>query len=1026
MLKTAAIISEEEEATKEVSEAEKQLLKLFEAYKALHEAPKEVEKPSSVMLQILKYGKTFKRVVEHVEYDISEFDKVLKKVMARSDVINLSKNFYGPKWTTPDVRVPKEDVESLLDPLNGQGLGDFTFKQDLNYNEKFHEAIDAYVARGKVMGKVVFDEARNRLVVMSSVVSGHSLGLYYQLFILEPEGNEVKTYFLCSCPWALGHTHDRRGKPIPPEATSLCKHGIATLFYFYPEIAAYVKLASEGRLSKEEFGKLVPEVRKAFDEVQKRVEEYVNRNPDARGVVISNVAYAITRELYKKFHELGSPKKLLPDDPTLSLMPELWDGVKVVRKETITSTDMTQPSSGGAKKITHVLTKLEELKIYDRLSLLEELLNGLQGSRISTLYTKALLAGLVLGSDLETDPVLVSVVGDPGTGKTLTAEGLARLIGIRSLVIEKDVEASVVKEEAREVVKENLKRFQEFFEKVVEPKVPAERRDEARKFFEEYLDKASSLASEGNTKTLIKLSKQFAETFSTLYGVKSGELKLNIAKLFYSIAKFYRKVYETYMSSEVVERRALEERRKLLELVAKYGLITRPEAKEEMNSGSVRWEIQETAKGYKIRVILDLHYVLRKFNGDIMKLMDAVKEFEKAGNVFIKTEVPGLAELKLSEAEYLEKALRVREEDILSPAKRLIWVGGELTKKSLILIDESRRAPELLERLLTDLSTAGRDTRRTNLVATTDNAEPLMEAESDPRLDAFHSRVNFEVVTPSTTVSYIISETLNKISELERKGSLPLVTLDEMLLLNFLSNDVKLPERYETVLYAIPLLLVYDFKILRPEVVSTLYNASRTDIMFAPPLVLPIPKGAIDILNIQGDYQDSSWGVELPAIRMMPERRFGHHVVRAGKALAIIHRSNEVDEETFLSALEMVLMARVMPAERRFPYLYIDAKRTVVDTFISKVREFLSRPETATERLIEVLGSLSVPSPETLTEALEEMINNPVATAIFIRFVEQMLVSEHSKEFVELATKVPGLYKTIELVARFEKIRVPV
>jgi len=1024
MQRVAVYSSEiEEKRHKEADEAGKQIAKLFEAYNTLHTLPKESTAPSSVMLQILKYGKTFKRIVERVEYDISEFDKVLESIVVRSRVIDLSKSFYSPKWVEPDVKIPKEDVEEILKPLSNLGLGDFSFKQDLRYNEKFFEAIDAYVEKGKVMGKIVFDESKKRLIVITTTVSTQGIGFYYQLFLLEPTENSMKVSFLCTCPWALGHTTDRRGKLIPAEFTSLCKHGIATLFYFFPEIATYVKLVSESRLSKENFERLLPEIRKVFDEVQKRIEEYLDRNPNARGVVISNVAYAITRELYKKFQEIGLAKKIVPDDHVLPLFLDLWDSIKVVRKETVI--EEKKFADKESVDITPIITKLQELKIYDRLSTLEEILNGLQGSRISTLYTKALLAGLVLGSDLETDPVIVSVVGDPGTGKTLTAEGLARLIGVRSLVIEKDVEESVVKQEAMEVMRENLKRYLSFFEKVIEPKIPAEKREEARKFLEEYLDKATNIASEKNTRALVKLSKQFAETFASLYGVESRGLKLSIAKLFYTIVKFYRKTYESYVSREALERKALEERRKLLQLVAKYGLISRPEDKEELNSGSVRWEILETARGYRIRVLIDLHYALRRFGGDVQKLIELMDEFGKIGSVYIRTEIPGLAELKLSEAEYLEKALRVREEDILSPAKRLIWVGGELTKKSLILIDESRRAPELLERLLTDLSTAGRDTRRTNLVVTTDNAEPLMEAESDPRLDAFHSRINFEVVTPSTTVAYIINETLKGISELERNGKLPLVTFDELLLLNFASSNVKIPERYETILYAIPLLLVYDFKILRPEIVSTLMNALVEEKMKAPPLILLIPKGAVDaVAEIQGDYQDVNWSRELPEIRMMPERRFGHHVVRAAKALAVIHQKTEVDDETFLNVLEMVLMARVIPAGHRFPYLYIDAKRRVVEAFIDKVKEFLSKPTTATEKLVDVLGSLSIPSPETLTNALEEMISNPVATAIFVRFVEQMLVSEHSKEFLNLAKNIPGLYKTIELIARYEKIRI--
>ena len=296
-----------------------------------------------------------------------------------------------------------------------------------------------------------------------------------------------------------------------------------------------------------------------------------------------------------------------------------------------------------------------------------------------------------------------------------------------------------------------------------------------------------------------------------------------------------------------------------------------------------------------------------------------------------------------------------------------------------------------------------------------------MEAESDPRLDAFHSRVSFEVVTPSTTVAYIISETLKKVLELERSGE-PLITMDEALLLNFVSRNVVLPERYEMLAYSIPLLLVYDFKILRPEVALSLMRSSTNEKANADPLILLIPKGALDVTDIKGDYVSVDWGGELPAIRMMPERRFGHHVVRASKALAVIHQKPEVDEEAFLSALKMVLMARVIPAGRQFPYLYIDAKKKVVNAIIGKVKEFIARPTSATERLIEVLGSLSVPSEDTLKNALEEMISNPVATAVFVRFLEQMLVSEHAKEFKKIASEVPGLVKTLDLISRYDNI----
>uniref|UniRef100_A0A7J3ZJC8 Uncharacterized protein n=1 Tax=Fervidicoccus fontis TaxID=683846 RepID=A0A7J3ZJC8_9CREN len=156
----------------------------------------------------------------------------------------------------------------------------------------------------------------------------------------------------------------------------------------------------------------------------------------------------------------------------------------------------------------------------------------------------------------------------------------------------------------------------------------------------------------------------------------------------------------------------------------------------------------------------------------------------------------------------------------------------------------------------------------------------------------------------------------------------------------------------------------------------------------------------------------------------MSERRLGHHVLRASKALSVVDKKAEVDEETFLSALEAVVMSRIIPVGVH-PLHYLMAKREAVSTIIDKVKEFLSKKETATERLIELLGSMSPISASTLAEALEEMIENPVATAVFVRFLEQMLVSENAKEFIEYAKKIPGLYKTLKIISEYEKIFCP-
>lgn len=232
-----------------------------------------------------------------------------------------------------------------------------------------------------------------------------------------------------------------------------------------------------------------------------------------------------------------------------------------------------------------------------------------------------------------------------------------------------------------------------------------------------------------------------------------------------------------------------------------------------------------------------------------------------------------------------------------------------------------------------------------------------------------------------------------------------------------------MPERYEILLHSIPMLLTYDIKILRPETVEALMKGSEWEKVNAPPLILISPKGEISNINVGGDYVDLEWGGNMPAIRMMPERRFAHHVERAAKALAITNKKTVVDDETFFAALGMVLLARVAPVERQSPYLYLINKIRAVNTIIKKAREFLSKSETATEKLIDVLGSFSVPTPELLNEALNEMVNNPVAAAVFVRFLVQMLASEESaSKFMGLSKKIPGLYKTLSALLEYERL----
>ncbi|MEM4584659.1 MAG: hypothetical protein QW611_06750, partial [Ignisphaera sp.] len=776
-------------------------------------------------------------------------------------------------------------------------------------------------------------------------------------------------------------------------------------------------------------------VSEAYDEFKSRLDEVVKKFPHdpqtppeketPLRVIYSNIVYLFTREFWESLEGKDEPeeyilsdvKKLAPSVSHLHEFESLWKSLSLRTVEVVEESYASR-SGASIETLSTALTKIEKLGIYERLYKVRKILNGLQGSMIDTPYTYSILASLILGSNLGTDPIIVSSYGDPGTGKTLTAIGLGEIVGFRSLVIERDISTEDVLNEAKNMVSKRIERYIEFFEKIVLPKVPREKVKEASDFFRKSIEEIVASITSDNIRDVSKIAKRLAEVFTNLYGVSDTRTVRTLAKLYISLMKLARNLYLDHVSSKAVERKVLDERRAILIKLQELGLISSADEKEKFNSGAVRWDIQQTIFGYRILVYIDLHYLYSKLGGNKERILKVLEELSRLGRIRYIQQKGGVAEVKLSEAPYIEKMLRTREEDINN---RLIWVGGEMTRMGVILIDESRRAPEILERMLTDLSKAARDARRTNVIITTDNAEPLMEAESDPRLDAFHSRVNFEVSTPSSTVEATIEETLREINELDVSGKLPLITFDELYLLNMLTNLVSVPERYIQIAYSIPLLMIYDFKILRPEIVVATDRSRSKDM---PPLILLIPKGGFEPTDVKGDYETPSWGTEPLAIRRMPDRRFGHHVIRAMKALAIAEKKTVVDEETFITAISTVLPSRIVPVDVQNPYKYFDYKHRVLDTIVNKIREILKIDQTATEKLIEIIGSMNPVPPDLLEKALDEMIDNPVLIAVFCRFLEQMLVSRKSREFIEYSKTVPGLYKTLNLLARYEKLPV--
>ncbi|MEM1694285.1 MAG: hypothetical protein QXH21_08220 [Ignisphaera sp.] len=1012
-------------------------------------AAREKPTPSSIMLQILFYGDTFKRVVTKVEIDYNEFEKKYASLFdrlsaTRSIVEPTKRSYYDRFWIdvkTVDTAKVQQSLDYLLEPLRNLG-GDLRLRGTPKFNWKFSEAVEAYVFQERIEGVSFFNKSNNSLTIYSKIKGkqikqtiSDTFVDFYVLLRLEPTGDGVRVVYGCTCPHSRGETRDSRDRSIPASYTGMCKHVLATLFYFFSNVYAYT-LAYRRGLSEKSYTETLIHVSDAYERFKSRLDEVVKEFPHDQQsppeeetplrVLYSNVVYLLVREFWELLEGRGGSeqpilrevKKLVPSVSHLYEFDSLWKSLSIRTVSTVEESVVSRQEIHHGDLST-ILSKVEKLGIYERLFRVRKLLNGLQGSVEDTSYTRSILAALILGSNLGTDPIIVSSYGDPGTGKTLTATGVGELVGFRSLVIERDVSVEDVLNEARSAVRRRIERYVEFFEKVVLPKVPREKVEEASNFFRISIEDTVSAITFNELKDISKVANRFAEAFASLYGVENRKTVVALAKLYLSLMKLARKLYLEQVSGKAIERKVLDERRAMLSKLQELGLISSADEKEKFNSGAVRWDIQQTTFGYRILVYIDLHYLYSKLGGDKERILKVLEELSRLGRIRYIQQKGGVAEVKLSEAPYIEKMLRTREEDINN---RLIWVGGEMTRMGVILIDESRRAPEILERMLTDLSKAARDARRTNVIITTDNAEPLMEAESDPRLDAFHSRVNFEVSTPSSTVEATIEETLREINELDVSGKLPLITFDELYLLNVLSESVSVPERYVQISYSIPFLMVYDFKILRPEIVAASMDKSRAKDM--PPLILLIPKGGFEPEDVRGDYETSSWETELPAIRRMPERRFGHHVIRAMKALAIAEKKTQVDEETFIATMSMVLSSRIVPVDVQNSYKYFDYKHRVLDAVVSKVREILRVDQTETEKLIEIIGSMSPVPPDIMEKALDEMTRNPVLVAMFCRFLEQMLVSKKAKEFVEYSKTVPGLFRTLDLIARYERLPV--
>lgn len=868
-----------------------------------------------------------------------------------------------PDGTWERVRevISADFFNSITEPLR-QALGwsDFKLKRDAKYNEMYAEGVLDY-ARGshKVSITVVFDDKTKSLVALGQLIPKSSrIGLYVPTFVLRVEGDKPVMYFSCNCPWARGESsHMEKPNPV---YSDVCKHGIGVLYVAFPYMAAYLNaLAKNGTVTREAYEQELSKILPAYGNVVRTVEErrhpilqkIYDKYPDLyKGIVIANLSYLFLRTIRRRLMDLGGTfYKIVPEDE--SALRPLVKGIKVERKMSIEA----EANAGQAPTATLSAEALEAISktVLPKVERLRKLLAGLQGMNES-IYADALVASAVLGSDLFDSPVLITSVSPPGTGKTLTASMMGQLIGVRKVRVYVDVtEGAAIATVARRIT-QRVSEISDMLSEVYG------------------VDKAALLMATGEVSKRLLSSKRITETTIRLATKLIAKKAAGNSPVADEVAEYIYSAIKDEVASlgDPVKYVAGTKRYEILKTLEALHVIGSAEEKLSENSGSIMWHVIPTPSGYRVAVDIDLHYLLSRFGGDPRKVADVVGKLAQKFGAEVITEVPGTAVIEHVGAENLSKLFWTREEDPISPHTRLYKLGTEVLQKTIIMIDEASRVPELLSRLLTVTASAAEDKRRTNIIIMTDNIAPLANAEKDPELAALQSRKMGLVRLPEAGSEVVRAKTIDEIRRMQVEGRLPLVTMDELYVLKLVADRVKIDERYEEIAYALPVLL-----------------ATRIFVMRGGPTIRLVPY-AEEVDNTSGKL------IEVPGITGIKDYRLSRHVIRFAKALAAISGRSEVTEEDFMKAVRVVLSARLIPEEDvpedpSAAAQYLVAKEKALETIVGWIRDYLSSDRSGLEAAV---ASITRGEPVD-TDTLLDSIENPIAAAVFVRSLAHLLAT---------------------------------
>lgn len=159
---------EEQGAEPELPQGVKPVLRVLDLASTLSKAKRI---PSSIMLQVLLYGDTFKRVVMTVDVDYSEFERRYARLMEelsrqRGTIVEpVTKHTYYDRFWVDLKTVKPEDVakvvEYLTEPLRATGVVEFRLRGEPKFNWKFSEAVETYVFQERIEGLFVVGPQHN-------------------------------------------------------------------------------------------------------------------------------------------------------------------------------------------------------------------------------------------------------------------------------------------------------------------------------------------------------------------------------------------------------------------------------------------------------------------------------------------------------------------------------------------------------------------------------------------------------------------------------------------------------------------------------------------------------------------------------------------------------------------------------------------------------------------------------------------------------------------------------------------------